>query len=422
MTPQQPDELLRAFVVAARHREVQLTLMFADLDGAFAFLDDAAREDVAHGRLRLVSLAGSIAPGWSRDADYLPYSLWDIDRMLGDGSLHVDVVVARVHRSDQPGWLGYGDMVGYTASVLGTRAAAVLELAEAPPVTASAVAPRIPASRAEIVLESSAALKARTPVRLSAEHDTIGRHVAGLIPDEATLQLGLGSVAEAVAQKLGAKRDLGLHSGTLTPSLSKLIASGIASGRAKAEDEGIAVATGAFGVTAEGPPQWPGSIELRPISRTHDPRTLARHQLLWAVNSALEVDLRGQVNAEFANGRRVASGGGQTDFVRAAHLSQGGASVIALPSRTSRGESRIVARLPSEHPATSAGQDIDFVVTEHGVAALRGLSSRERAEAIIAVADPASRDLLHRQLHEGGDTPASRPNPVPVGMLNPTST
>src|SRR5260370_9224534 len=123
-------------------------------------------------------------------------------------------------------------MVGYTVSVLGRRAAAVLELAEAPPATASAAVPRILASRAEIVLESSAALKARTPVRLSAEHDTIGRHVAGLIPDEATLQLGLGSVAEAVAQKLGAKRDLGLHSGTLTPSLSKLIATGIARGRA----------------------------------------------------------------------------------------------------------------------------------------------------------------------------------------------
>src|SRR5260370_41287686 len=109
-------------------------------------------------------------------------------------------------------------MVGYTVSVLGRRAAAVLELAEAPPATASAAAPRIPASRAEIVLESSAALKARNPVRLSAEHDTIGRHVAGLIPDEATLQLGLGSIAEAVAQKRGAKRHRGLPSGIFTPA------------------------------------------------------------------------------------------------------------------------------------------------------------------------------------------------------------
>jgi 4-hydroxybutyrate CoA-transferase len=416
MTPQQPDQLMSAFVLATRRRDVPLTLMFADLGGAFAFLDEPMRVEIASGRLRLVSLAGSIPGRWSRATDYLPYSLWDIDRMLGDGTLHIDVVLARVHRSARPGCFEYGDMVGYTAVGLSTDAVAILEVTDALPSSRGAEAPLIPNGRAAVVLGSNASAKLGAPAApLSAAQETIGRHVASLIPDEATVQLGLGSVVEAVVQSLSEKRDLGLHSGVLTPSLSRLVARGVVTGRAKSEDKGKAVATGVFGATTEAPLSWHGALELRPISRTHDPRALARHDRLWAVNSALEVDLRGQVNAEFALGMRVASGGGQTDFIRSAHLSQGGGSIIALPSRTSRGDSRIVARFPSQYPATSAGQDVDFVVTEHGAAALRGLTAHERATALIAIADPASRDCLHRQWREQDETTSGEPQALTMG-------
>ena len=415
MTPQQPDQLMRAFVLAARRWDVPLTLMFADLDGAFDFLDEFALEEIARGRLRLVSLAGSIPRRWSRETDYLPHSLWDIDRMLGDGSLDIDVVIARVYQSDRPGWLAYGDMVGYTAPGLSRDAVAILEVTNEFPSSIGTEARLIPKDRAAVVLGSSASANARGPaVSLSAAHEPIGRNVAGLIPDEATVQLGLGSVAEAVAKSLGGKRDLGLHSGVLTPSLSQFVACGIANGRAKSEDKGKAVATGVFGAPVDGPLSWHGALELRPISQTHDPHALMRHRRLWSINSALEVDLRGQVNAEFAHGLRVASGGGQSDFIRAAHLSEGGGSIIALPSRTSRGESRIVARFPSQWPATSAGQDVDFVVTEHGVAALRGLTTSERAVALIAVADPAWRDRLRAQWHEQAEIAPSGPQSTPA--------
>jgi 4-hydroxybutyrate CoA-transferase len=417
MTPQQPDQLMHAFVLATRRWDVPLTLMFADLDGAFAFLDEPTRAEIASGRLRLVSLAGLIPRRWSRETDYLPYSLWDIDRMLGDGSLDIDVVLARVHQSDRPGCFGYGDMVGYTPVGLTTNAVAILEATDELPSSTGAEAPLIPMGRAAFVLDSNASAKAGASAAPHSEaQEAIGRHVASLIPDEATVQLGLGSIVEAVVKSLGGKRDLGLHSGVLTPSLSQLVARGVTNGRHKSEDKGIAVATGVFGATVEAPLPWHGALELRPISRTHDPRALARHHRLWAINSALEVDLRGQVNAEFARGLRVASGGGQSDFVRAAHLSQGGGSIIALPSRTSRGETRIVARFPSQYPATSAGQDVDFVVTEHGVAALRGLTARERAPALIAIADPASRDRLRRQWHEQDEVTSGEPQALPMGV------
>jgi acyl-CoA hydrolase len=143
------------------------------------------------------------------------------------------------------------------------------------------------------------------------------------------------------------------------------------------------------------------SVTLRPLSQTHNPTTLARQRQLWAINSALEVDLSGQVNAEYVDGHRIASSGGQSDFVRAARLSEGGASVIALPSRTGKRLSRIVARLPERHRATSAAQDIDYVVTEFGAACLRSRTVRERAEALIGVAHPEVRDSLRRQFAEG---------------------
>ncbi|MES2481898.1 MAG: hypothetical protein V4609_07870, partial [Pseudomonadota bacterium] len=128
MSPQQPDGLMRAFLVTARQLGTHLTLMFGDLSGALAFLDEAAASDVDAGRLRLVSVAGGVPKHWSRRVDQLSYSLWDIDRMLRLGVIPVDIVLAKVRAGARPGQVGFGEMVGYTPSALDTRAAAVFEL------------------------------------------------------------------------------------------------------------------------------------------------------------------------------------------------------------------------------------------------------------------------------------------------------
>jgi 4-hydroxybutyrate CoA-transferase len=399
MSPQQPTALIAAVIQAAQHRDVALTLLFADLEGSFAFLDPSCRRGLAEGRLRLVPLAGAISRDWSDASDHFPNSLWDIDRMLRQGELHPDVVLLQAGQGDTPNRLSFGDMVGYTASALAGDAIVVAEVV---PEQGCPDAPTFPLSRADHLLQGPPSTPRRSAtVQLSAEQSAIGRHVAALVPDEATLQLGLGSVAEAVLTNLDGKRDLGIHSGIVTPSLGRLIASGVVTGRAKSEDRGRIVATGIYGADTAQANVTRQSVTLRPLSQTHDPATLARQRQLWAINSALEVDLSGQVNAEYVQGRRVASGGGQSDFVRAAHLSEGGASVIALPSRTAKGTSRIVARLPERHSATSAAQDIDYVVTEFGAACLCGRTVRERAEALIGVAHPEVRDPLRRQFAEG---------------------
>jgi acyl-CoA hydrolase len=398
MGPQQPTALLAAVVRAAQRRDLTLTLLFADLEGSFAFLEDSCRRDISEGRLRLVPLAGAIARGWSDAADHFPNSLWDIDRMLRQRELRPDAVLLQASQGGAPDRLSYGDMIGYTASALAEDAIVVAEIV---PERSCPDAPTFPLSRADHVLHGSPSTVRRLDIMpLSAEQNAIGQNVAALVPAEATLQLGLGSIAEAVLANLDGKRDLGIHSGIVTPSLGRLIAAGVITGHAKSEDRGRIVATGIYGANTAQADLTKQSVTLRPLSQTHDPATLARHHQLWAINSAFEVDLSGQVNAEYVQGRRIASGGGQSDFVRAAHLSEGGASVIALPSRTAKGHSRIVARLPERHSATSAAQDIDYIVTEFGAACLRGRTMRERAEALIGVAHPEVRVSLRRQLAE----------------------
>ncbi len=225
----------------------------------------------------------------------------------------------------------------------------------------------------------------------------IGRLVASLVPDEATLQLGLGAVPEAIVPQLSGKKSLGLHSGIFMPSLCALIANGTITGRAKSRDTGLHIATGIMDAGGAHASSWGPATELAPVRQTHHPAALLSQERLWAINSALEVDLAGQVNSEFADGVRIASGGGLADFASAGHFSEGGASVIAVPSQTRDGRSRLVAHLGARIQPTLPGQAVDFVVTEHGIARLRGKPVSERAQALIEVAHPAHRQTLDRQ-------------------------
>lgn len=219
--------------------------------------------------------------------------------------------------------------------------------------------------------------------------EAIAGHVARLIRDGNTMQAGIGRIPARVFARLTGRRRLRLHSGLLSDPLRALMDAG-----ALDPDSPVCCATivgsRAFQHWLDGRP----GIVLRPIAHTHGFSTLAAIDGFVAVNSALEVDLSGQVNAERASGRAVSARGGLPDFAAAAHRSRGGLSIIALPA-TAKGRSRIVARLGSDGPVSVAGHDIDIVVTEHGAADLRGKDAEERARAIVAVAAPEQRrDLL----------------------------
>lgn len=396
MSPQLPDSLVRALIARARQAGIRLTLLIADLSAQWSFLDDAALDDVRAGRLRLRMVAGGVPAALASAVDQVVGSMWDIDRMIGEGDLRIDVFVARAGIGG-PGRATFGDMVGYSATALRTSARVGLELVAGGPLRPAD--PVFSLDRAMTAVDGGPYIPwaGRSSGPMPGQRE-VARRAAALIPDGATLQTGLGAVPSALFEELADKKALGIHSGILPGDLQRLISAGVATGERKNDAPGLHVATGVLGGDPGG---WGERVRLEPLAATHDPARLRALANLWAVNSAFEIDLSGQVNAEYVGARRVASAGGQADFMRAAHLSPGGAAVIALPARTARGRSRIVARLPRAHVPAGGGPDLDWVVTEAGAVRLRGLSVEERAHALIGVAAPEHRAELLRSWQEG---------------------
>jgi acyl-CoA hydrolase len=211
--------------------------------------------------------------------------------------------------------------------------------------------------------------------------------------------VGIGAVPEAIVAMLSDRRDLGVHSGMIGDSVADLMERGVITNAHKSLDAGVTISGVLFGTQrlyrfADRNPQ----IRLCPTSYTHSMATLSRVRALVSINSALEVDLTGQVNAEAIGTEYIGAVGGQVDFVRAAAQSEGGVSIIALPSTGKKGDSKIVSRLSG--PVTTARSDVDVIATEHGAARLRGMSLPERIRAMVAIAPPQHRETLMREARE----------------------
>jgi acyl-CoA hydrolase len=226
---------------------------------------------------------------------------------------------------------------------------------------------------------------------------TIARHVAGLIPDGATVQIGVGAMPDAVLDALFDHRELGIHSGVLSDRMAALLERGVFTNARKSVDAGVSVSNVVIGTRQvfdfiDGNAQ----VRLRPAFHTHALSVLARQDNLVAVNAAIEIDLSGQVNAESADASPVGGVGGLGDFCRGAKASRGGRAIIALRATDRSGvKSRIV---PQVDAVTLARTDVDIVVTEYGVARLGHLGSAQRAQALIAIAAPQHREMLERSL------------------------
>ena len=236
------------------------------------------------------------------------------------------------------------------------------------------------------------------PVRtIGPVEGAISEHIARLVPDRATIELGIGAIPEAVTRALGSKRGLGIHSGTIGDGVAELIKAGAVDNRHKEIDDGLSVAVLLMGSRrlydfADRNP----AIAVRSPRYTHDALVLGNFRRFVAINAALEIDLTGQVNAETGDGRHIGVVGGQMDFVRAANRAPEGRSIISLTSTSrDRKRSRIVPRL-ADGVVTTPRADADCVVTEHGIAELKGRTLAERASALIAIADPSFRAELER--------------------------
>lgn len=328
-------------------------------------------------------------------ANVIPANISDICALVASGRLPIDVVLLQVSGPDGTGRYNAGLGIEHLHAAIG-RARLVI----------AQVNPELPWTHGDTAIEPGAidivAPAAEPPIELPARpagpvDRAIADHVARLIPDRATIELGLGAIPEAVTRALGGKRGLGVHSGAVGDGIADLMEAGIVDNRHKEINPGVTVATMLMGT----PRLYRfadrnHAIHIRATSYTHDALVLGNFRRFVAINGALEVDLTGQVNAETARGRHIGLVGGQMDFIRAANRAAEGRSIIALQSTNrERTRSRIVARL-ADGVVTTPRAEADLVVTEHGIAELRGRTLAERARALIAVADPAFRAQLAR--------------------------
>ena len=325
--------------------------------------------------------------------DILPCHYSHLGTLMASGRLKVDVLLLQLAPPNERGEYSLSIAHEYLVPALAAARVVVAEVNERAPWTHGA-RPIVDADLDYVVHSARAPLEVVHPQPGAAEL-AIARHVAGLIGDGATLQFGLGALPEAILARLADRRDLGVHSGAIGDQVAALTQAGVINNSRKSIDRGVTVAGIMFGSKrlhdfAHRNPQ----VQFRSSDYTHGQQVLAQHERFTALNSAVEVDLSGQINAEVAAGVYVGAVGGAVDFLRAAHYSKGGLPIVALPSTAGR-HSRIVARLNG--PVSTPRSDAGIIVTEYGVADLRGASLAERARKMLAIAHPDQRERLERE-------------------------
>ncbi len=320
-------------------------------------------------------------------ADYTPIFLSEIEGLF-EGTLPLDVVLMQVSPPDAHGFVTLGTTIDCTLTALRSAPIVIAEVNRQMPRTHGDTAVHI--SHISAIVESDRPLLELHPEPFSEMHMRVARNVASLIPDGATLQTGIGGISEAVLHCLDDKHDLGIHTEMCPDGVIDLMERGVMNGERKSLHRGKAVVTFVLGTRRlfdfihENP-----SFEFRSISYVNDPFVVAQNDRMVAINGALQVDLTGQVCADSLGTKPYSGFGGQIDFIRGAARSKGGVPIIALPS-TARGGSvsRIAPVLEPGAGVVTSRADVHYVVTEHGVAYLHGKSLRERAMALIAIADP----------------------------------
>jgi acyl-CoA hydrolase len=327
-------------------------------------------------------------------ADYTPIFLFEIEDLFFNGALPLDVVLMQVSPPDDHGYVTLGTTVDSTLNAARSARTVIAEVNERMPRTHGETA--IHVSRISMIVETSRPLLEVLPEPTTALHRRIAENVASLIPDGATLQTGIGGIPEAVLACLGDKRDLGIHSEMVGDGVIDLMESGVLNGERKSLHRGKAVIAFILGsqrlidYVDDNP-----AFDFHPICYTNDPFVVAQNDRMVAINAALQVDLTGQVCSDSIGIKPFSGFGGQVDFIRGAARSKGGVPIIALPSTAKDGTvSRIAPMLDPGAGVVTSRADVHYVVTEHGVAYLHGKTLRERAEALIAIADPRFRGEL----------------------------
>ena len=358
----------------------------------FGYFDPETVDHVRHVAFFFgaASRAGGIA-GWT---DFIPSYFSEMPSLIERGQMAADVVMAMASPMDSDGYFSLSLGADYTMAAIKKARAVVLEVNPNVPYALGNCHVHI--SQVTALVESSDPILEVGLPKIGPVQEAIGKYVADMIDDGSTLQIGYGGIPDAVVMQLTSKHDLGIHTEMIGDGILTLIESGAVTNRKKNYLPGKTIATFALGSQKlyrymdRNP-----ALEMHPVDFTNDPYLASQNDNLVTINATLQIDLLGQCGSESLGHLPYSGTGGQSDFVRAANRSRGGKSFIVLPS-TAKDDSisRIVPMLsPGTHVSTSKN-DINYVVSEYGVAQLRGKSAKQRAAELIAIAHPDFRAEL----------------------------
>ena len=324
---------------------------------------------------------------------YTPCFFSEVPRLFKRGILPVDVMLLQVTPPDEQGFCSYGLSGDYTQAATEAARIVIAQMNSNLPHTGGI---KIHVDALTCIVKCDAPIVELPPPEITDVELRIGEHIASLVPDGATLQLGIGGIPAAALVSLTKKKDLGIHSEMFSDGVVDLAEAGVITNRKKTINRGKFIVTFLMGTSklyrfVHNNP----AVELHPVDYVNDPCVIGQHENMVSINSAIQVDLAGEVNAEMIGRVQFSGVGGQVDFVRGAGRSMGGKSIIALPSTAAGGKiSRIVHDLDPGACVTTSRNDVHYVITEFGIADLRGKTMEQRAEALIAIAHPDFREML----------------------------
>lgn len=331
--------------------------------------------------------------------DFIPVFFYEVPKLLRNGTFPVDVCMAMVSPPDEHGYCSLGVSSDYSMQAIHSAKFVIAQVNDQVPVVYGDTF--IHVDEMNVIVEANQPIPEKAPAALTEEEKAIGKYCASLIPDGATLQLGIGAVPDAVLYSLKDKRDLGIHSEMISDGVIDLYEAGVINNSKKSIDQGKMVVSFLMGTKrlydfAEKNP----ALEMRTVDYVNNPLIVAANSNMICINSALSVDFMGQIAADTIGFRQFSGAGGQVDFVRGAAMAEDGKgiSIIAMPSITIKKDgtkiSKIVPELTRGTAVTTSRQDADYIVTEYGIAPLKGRTLKERSRNLIAIAHPDFREQL----------------------------
>lgn len=328
-------------------------------------------------------------------ADYIPVHLADTQKLYRSGAVQCDVAMVSVSTPGMGGYVSLGGSVDCSVAALEVAKVKIAVVNRNVPHTYGDAL--VPIDIFDYFVEDNRPLPEHLSMIPSEIEKQIGKNISELIDDGSCLQLGIGALPDALAFFLRDRRDLGVHTEMFSAGILELIKMGVVTGANKKIDRGKVVASFLLGTKdLYDYVDFNRDILMMDIGYVNDPFVIARNPKVVAINSAVQVDLTGQISADSVGTRIISGTGGQLDFVKGAKMSEGGKSITAFPSRTKKGQSKIVPVLDEGAGVVTPRADAQWIVTEYGAVNVEGLSLQERAKRLIGIAHPEDRETLTR--------------------------